>query len=101
MRPAARPPAPAPTGQAPAPAARIEPVANLDDLPGLRTQAKELTELLDLGFRHREVLSRLGTTVSLGVLLTGPAGSGKGAMVRAVADDVGATVTAVWGPELA
>ncbi|WP_067509032.1 AAA family ATPase [Actinoplanes sp. TFC3] len=77
------------------------PPPSLDDLPGLRTQAQELTELLDLGFNHHEVLSRLGTTVSLGVLVTGPAGSGKSALIRAVAAGVGAQVHAVWGPELA
>jgi transitional endoplasmic reticulum ATPase len=78
-----------------------EPAPSVDDLPGLRAQAQELTELLDLGFHHREVLSRLGTTVSLGVLVTGPAGSGKSALVRAVSAAVGATVVPIWGPELA
>jgi transitional endoplasmic reticulum ATPase len=48
------------------------PPPSLDDLPGLRAQAKELEELLDLGFHHGEVLARLGTKVSLGVLLSGP-----------------------------
>ncbi|MEV1330289.1 AAA family ATPase [Micromonospora costi] len=73
----------------------------LDQLPGLRTQAEELTELLDLGFHHREVLGRLGTTVSLGVLISGPAGSGKSALVRAVAAQVGARICALWAPEVA
>ncbi len=77
------------------------PPPSLDDLPGLRTQAKELEELLDLGFNHGEVLARLSTKVSLGVLITGPAGSGKSALVRAVAAQVGARVLPVWGPELA
>jgi transitional endoplasmic reticulum ATPase len=72
----------------------------LADLPGLGSQAKELTELLDLGFHHAEVLGRLGTTVSLGVLITGPAGSGKSALVRAVAAGVGAAVSLVWAPEI-
>jgi transitional endoplasmic reticulum ATPase len=74
---------------------------SIEDLPGLRTQAQELTELLDLGFHHREVLGRLGTTVTLGVLITGPAGSGKSALVRAVAAVVKADVTLVWAPEVA
>ncbi len=74
---------------------------SVDELPGLRAQAEELTELLDLGFHHREVLRRLGTTVALGVLLDGPAGSGKSALVRAVAARVGARVRPLWGPELA
>ncbi|WP_089009745.1 AAA family ATPase [Micromonospora viridifaciens] len=87
------PPEPEPAEPAEAP--------DLDELPGLRAQAEELTELLDLGFHHREVLSRLGTTVSLGVLLSGPAGSGKSALVRAVAARVRARVYALWAPELA
>ncbi|MDG4806517.1 AAA family ATPase [Micromonospora sp. WMMD1120] len=74
---------------------------DVDELPGLRAQAEELTELLDLGFHHREVLGRLGTTVSLGVLLVGPAGSGKAALVRAVAARVGARVHPLWAPEVA
>ncbi|MFG3556285.1 AAA family ATPase [Micromonospora sp. NPDC047557] len=74
---------------------------DVDELPGLRGQAEELTELFDLGFHHREVLGRLGTTISLGVLLSGPAGSGKSALVRAVAARVGARVHPLWAPEVA
>ncbi|MEU4792070.1 AAA family ATPase [Micromonospora tulbaghiae] len=78
-----------------------EDAPDVDELPGLRAQAEELTELLDLGFHHREVLGRLGTTVSLGVLVEGPAGSGKSALVRAVTARVGAGVRPLWAPELA
>ena len=78
-----------------------EDAPDVDELPGLRAQAEELTELLDLGFHHREVLGRLGTTVALGVLVEGPAGSGKSSLVRAVAARVGARVRPVWAPELA
>ncbi|WP_130329373.1 AAA family ATPase [Micromonospora kangleipakensis] len=78
-----------------------EEAPSVDELPGLRAQAEELTELLDLGFHHREVLGRLGTTVSLGVLVSGPAGSGKAALVRAVAARVRARVCPVWAPEVA
>ncbi|MEU5669796.1 AAA family ATPase [Micromonospora sp. NPDC047753] len=99
-------------GPPPAGAASTRPVASadavaaddapdVDELPGLRAQAEELTELLDLGFHHREVLGRLGTTISLGVLLVGPAGSGKSALVRAVAARVGARVHPLWAPEVA
>ncbi|MEU4213948.1 AAA family ATPase [Actinoplanes sp. NPDC026623] len=95
-------PAPAPaTARWPASTDPETPPPSLGDLPGLRAQAQELVELLDLGFHHGEVLGRLGTTVSLGVLVSGPAGSGKSALVRAVAVEVGATVRSVWGPELA
>ncbi|HLL69345.1 MAG TPA: AAA family ATPase [Micromonosporaceae bacterium] len=76
------------------------PPPNIDDLPGLRTQADQLTELLDLGFHHDEVLSKLGTTVSLGVLITGPAGSGKSSLVHAVAGALDVHVVPLWAPEV-
>ncbi|MEO3772391.1 AAA family ATPase [Micromonospora sp. B9E7] len=81
--------------------APVDDAPDVDELPGLRAQAEELNELLDLGFHHREVLGRLGTTISLGVLLVGPAGSGKSALVRAVAARVGARVHPIWAPEVA
>ncbi|HET8681400.1 MAG TPA: AAA family ATPase [Micromonosporaceae bacterium] len=83
------------------PAVRDAAMPAVEDLPGLRAAAHELTELLDLGFHHREVLRRLGTTVALGVLVTGPAGSGKSTLVRAVAAAVRARVVALWAPEVA
>ncbi|GGM33315.1 AAA family ATPase [Dactylosporangium sucinum] len=83
------------------PAGPAGPAVSLDDLPGLRAQAEQLIELLDLGFHHAEVLSKLGTTMSLGVLVTGPAGSGKSALVHAVAAQVEAQVVALWAPEIA
>ncbi|MFC4067185.1 AAA family ATPase [Actinoplanes subglobosus] len=96
--PAARP---AVTPDAPASTDPDVPPLSLDDLPGLRAQAKELEELLDLGFHHREVLAKLGTRVTLGVLISGPAGSGKSALVRAVGTAVNAEVRTIWAPELA
>ncbi|SDT75618.1 AAA family ATPase [Actinoplanes derwentensis] len=101
--PVASTPATTPAAAAGAPASTDPevPPPSLDDLPGLRSQAKELEELLDLGFHHREVLARLGTRVTLGVLISGPSGSGKSALVRAVGAAVGAKVRPVWAPELA
>ncbi|MFG2037796.1 AAA family ATPase [Dactylosporangium sp. NPDC048998] len=81
--------------------APARPAPVLDDLPGLRAQAEQLIELLDLGFHHGEVLAKLGTSVSLGVLVTGPAGSGKSALVHAVGNEVGAQVIPLWAPEIA
>ena len=78
-----------------------EPVPSLDDLPGLQSQAEQLSELLDLGFHHGEVLARLGTTAAarraghrpgrLGQVGAGPGGRGRGRR----------TVRPRWGPELA
>ena len=82
-------------------AAEDGPPPSMDDLPGLEAPAGQLREWLDLGFHHAEVLARLGTTPQLGVLVTGPAGSGKTTMVRAVAAAVSAKVVRRWAPSLA
>ena len=86
----------------------VEPGSNPDDAPrpaedlvGLRSQAAHLTELFDLAFHHREVLARLGTSVQLGVLVTGPPGAGKATLVRSVATATGAKVIRVWCPGVA
>ncbi|MGB9376420.1 MAG: AAA family ATPase [Mycobacteriales bacterium] len=73
----------------------------LADLPGLESQAAELKEWLDLGFHHRDLLEQLGTQARMGALVSGPAGSGKSSLVRAVAAEVKASVVHVWAPEIA
>lgn len=74
---------------------------NAPDLPGLEKQVAALTEWLDLGFHRADLLARLGTRPQLGVLVTGPAGSGKGAVVEAVCTALGLRLRRVWGPTLA
>ena len=75
--------------------------AEVADLPGLESQARQLREWLDLGFHHPDLLARLGTSARMGVLVTGPAGSGKASLVEAVAAEVGARLVRGWGPQLA
>jgi transitional endoplasmic reticulum ATPase len=77
------------------------PARTLADLPGLEAQGRALHEWLDLAFHHPDLLRRLGTTPGAGVLLTGPAGSGKASLVEVVAEMVQARLVKVWAPELA
>jgi len=70
------------------------------DLPGLEAQAAALTEWLDVGFHGLDLLRQLGTSPRMGVLLSGPAGSGKGDLVRAVTAAVGGALLALWAPTL-
>ncbi len=73
----------------------------LEELPGMEAPAAALRERLDVGFNRVDLLAQLGTRPQMGVLVTGPPGSGKVAMVEAVAAAVGASVVRVWGPAIA
>jgi transitional endoplasmic reticulum ATPase len=76
-------------------------VTTIADLPALDAQVEQLREWLDLGFHRAELLGRLGGRAEVGVLVTGPPGSGKGPLVEAVTRDVGATLFTMWAPALA
>ncbi|HEX3706953.1 MAG TPA: AAA family ATPase [Mycobacteriales bacterium] len=84
---------------APSPPKAGSPAA--EDLPGAADEARQLRELLDVGLNNPGLLTKLGTTPSLGVLLSGPAGCGKTTMVRQVASSLGLTVRSVWCPQVA
>lgn len=71
------------------------------ELPGLETQVAALTEWLDLGFHRQDLLAKLGTAPQLGVLVNGSAGSGKSALVDAVATRLGLRLVRAWGPTVA
>ncbi|HZN78136.1 MAG TPA: AAA family ATPase, partial [Mycobacterium sp.] len=60
---------------------------NIDDLKGSHAQASRLTEWLKLSLDQPQLLETLGATANLGVLVSGPAGVGKAALVRAVCAD--------------
>jgi transitional endoplasmic reticulum ATPase len=77
------------------------PIAAPGELPAFAPQFRRMRELLDLAFNHPKLLERMGGAPQIGILLTGPPGSGKRALVDAVAADVGARVSHVWAHELA
>ncbi|MCW2674180.1 MAG: putative microtubule-severing ATPase [Frankiales bacterium] len=71
------------------------------ELPGLENQVKALTEWLDLGLHRQDLLAKLGTAPQLGILVTGPAGSGKSALVESVTTALGVRLLRAWGPTVA
>jgi transitional endoplasmic reticulum ATPase len=73
----------------------------LADLPALEQQVEVLREWLDLGFHRAELLAKLGARPEVGILVSGPPGSGKGPMVEAVTQAVGAKLFKIWAPALA
>ena len=60
---------------------------DIDDLKGAHVQAGRLTEWLKLALDQPDLLRTLGASPNLGVLVSGPPGVGKAAMVRAVCGD--------------
>jgi transitional endoplasmic reticulum ATPase len=94
--------APAATGHSAAIPVVPQPAAmTADQLPGLETQIAALREWLDLGFHHGPLLAKMGTSPTMGILVTGPPGSGKQSLVEAAAAAVGARLVSLWGPSLA
>ena len=60
---------------------------SIDDLKGAHAAASRLTEWLKLALDQPDLLEKLGATANLGVLVSGPAGVGKVALVRTVCAD--------------
>jgi len=71
-----------------------------EDLGGLGAIVERVREVVELPLKNRAVFARLGITPPRGVLLSGPPGTGKTMIARAVASETGAHFTAVNGPEI-
>ncbi|TRY81390.1 hypothetical protein DNTS_000638 [Danionella cerebrum] len=67
---------------------------------GLRGQLQVIRETLELPLRHPELFRSYGVPPPRGVLLYGPPGTGKTMIGRAVANEVGAHMTVINGPEI-
>lgn len=96
--------APAPRQSVPAGAtatAEPAPALGIDDLVGHADAARRLVEWLELTFRRPELLTRLGGSPRLGVLVVGPEGVGKATLVRSAAAAVGARCVDLPAPSVA
>nr|WP_222132533.1 AAA family ATPase [Pseudonocardia sp. C8] len=99
--PAAAGPAAAGPGTPGATPAATDPPIALDDLAANETVARRLVDWLELMFRRPELLTRLGGSARLGVLVTGPEGAGKATLVRSAAAAVGARCVELVAPGVA
>nr|XP_025041672.1 spermatogenesis-associated protein 5 [Pelodiscus sinensis] len=71
-----------------------------DMIGGLSSQLKTIRETIELPLKQPELFKSYGIPPPRGVLLYGPPGTGKTMIARAVANEVGAHVSVINGPEI-
>ncbi|KAF7653632.1 hypothetical protein LDENG_00080660 [Lucifuga dentata] len=67
---------------------------------GLSSQLDVIRETIELPLKHPELFSSYGISPPRGVLLYGPPGTGKTMIGRAIANEVGAHMMVINGPEI-
>jgi transitional endoplasmic reticulum ATPase len=90
-------PAVAPVPPEPSP----EPAVPVEDLVGNAEAARKLVEWLELSLDRPDLLTRLGGSARLGVLVVGPEGVGKLTLARSTAAAVGARTVELAAPGVA
>ncbi|XP_035925306.2 ATPase family gene 2 protein homolog A isoform X2 [Halichoerus grypus] len=71
-----------------------------DMIGGLSSQLKAIREIIELPLKQPELFKSYGIPPPRGVLLYGPPGTGKTMIARAVANEVGAYVSVINGPDI-
>jgi transitional endoplasmic reticulum ATPase len=71
-----------------------------DDIGGCKKQLYQIRELVELPLRHPQLFSTVGVKPPRGILMYGPPGSGKTLIARAVANEAGAFLFVINGPEI-
>ncbi|KAM9236768.1 ATPase family gene 2 protein homolog A [Leptosomus discolor] len=71
-----------------------------DMIGGLSSQLKTIRETVELPLKQAELFKSYGVPPPRGVLLYGPPGTGKTMIAKAIANEVGAHVTVINGPEI-
>ena len=71
-----------------------------DDIGGCRKQTAQIREVVELPLRHPQLYESMGIKPLRGILMSGPSGTGKTLMARAVANEAGAFFFLINGPEI-
>lgn len=71
-----------------------------DDIGGARRQMAQIRELIELPLKQPKLFERIGIKPPKGILLHGPPGTGKTLIARAIANETGAFLFIINGPEI-
>ena len=71
-----------------------------DNVGGCQKQLSQIRELVELPLRHPQLFNTVGIKPPRGVLMYGPPGCGKTLIARAVANETGAFLFSINGPEI-
>jgi len=71
-----------------------------DDIGGCRKQLAQIREWVELPLRHPQLFQNIGVKPPKGILLYGPPGTGKTLIAKAVANETGAEIFVINGPEI-
>ena len=77
-----------------------KPHVQWNDIGGLEEAKEKLRELIELPLLRPDLFEKAGIKPAKGVLLTGPSGTGKTLLAKAVATESNANFISVKGPEL-
>ncbi|XP_072351796.1 ATPase family gene 2 protein homolog A isoform X2 [Scyliorhinus torazame] len=78
----------------------LKPKVTYDMIGGLDSQLKMIREIIELPLKQPQLFKSYGITPPRGILLFGPPGTGKTLIARAVANEVGAHISIINGPEI-
>src|SRR5712692_6822081 len=76
------------------------PAVSYEDIGGLEREVARVREIVELPLKHSRIFERLGILAPKGVLLYGPAGTGKTLLARAVAAESRVHIIHLNGPEI-
>ncbi|MEO0496861.1 MAG: AAA family ATPase [Pseudomonadota bacterium] len=82
------------------PNVKSAPKRGFAELGGLHVEVERVREMVELPLRRPDLFAQLGIAAPRGVLLSGPPGTGKTMLARAVADACEATFFQINGPEI-
>lgn len=71
-----------------------------DDIGGCRRQMAQIRELIELPLKQPALFTKIGIKPPRGILLHGPPGTGKTLIAKAIANETGAFLYIINGPEI-